>query len=125
MKFCITILMFLVISFALTAGTVEQTLNFNTPKIANQDGFDKIFSDDLSILTRPGMPELPSKPVQILIPAGEKAVSVNISYTNREIIASDLNLYPVQKPYPMSYTGETPFVNQDIEVYSRNEFYPA
>jgi Peptidase family C25/Propeptide_C25/FlgD Ig-like domain/Viral BACON domain/Peptidase family C25, C terminal ig-like domain len=125
MKFRITILMFIIVSFALTAGTVEQTLNFNTPKIANQDGFDKIFSDDLSILTRPGMPELPSKPVQILIPAGEKAVSVSVAYSSREIIASDLNLYPVQKPYPMSYTGDTPFVTQNAEVYSKNEFYPA
>ncbi|RLG88133.1 MAG: hypothetical protein DRO16_05355, partial [Thermoprotei archaeon] len=83
MKFHITIFILLVVSVALMASTVEQTLNFNAPKIATQDGFDKIFADDLSVLTRPGMPELPSKPVQILIPAGEKAISVNISYTSR------------------------------------------
>ena len=125
MKFRITILMFLIVSIALIAGTVEQTLNFEIPKITTQDGFDKIIVDDLSVISRPGLPEIPSKSVQLLLPAGEKAVSVNITYTKREILATDINLYPMQKPYPMSYTGETPFVGQDKVVYSKDEFYPA
>ncbi len=42
-----------------------------------------------------------------------------------ETIIGTFNVYPRQKPYPISYEGEVSFIEPANEVYSKNEFFPA
>jgi hypothetical protein len=85
----------------------------------------RITMEELSYNYEPGHPELPVLPVQIVIPAGEEAISVEVSYQRAESITGTYNVYPRQKPYPISYEGEISFVEPANDIYSKDEFYPA
>ncbi|MDO9578579.1 MAG: C25 family peptidase propeptide domain-containing protein, partial [Candidatus Cloacimonadales bacterium] len=119
------LIMFLLAGIAqLSAGVVQQEFSFTEPEFSIRDGFDKVAMENLNVITKPGYPELPVMSVQMLLPPGEEAVSVQVSYDQVETLDSSYNVYPIQKPYPTSYEGEIEFVPQNEEIYSRNAFYP-
>ena len=117
--------MFLLTGIALlSAGVVQQEFSFTEPEFSTRDGFDKVAMENLTVITKPGYPELPVQSVQMLLPPGEEAVSVQVDYDQTETLAGTYNVYPIQKPYPISYEGEISFVSPAEEIYSRNVFYP-
>jgi len=120
-----TIISTLVLGNILSATVIQKDFKFDEPTINKIGNYDRISIDGLSYTYEPGYPELPALPVQIMIPAGEEAVSVEVSYTENESVIGSYNIYPRQKPYPISYKGEIPFIEPEIETYSKNEFYPA
>jgi len=117
--FCITTIALL------SAGIVEYEFSFTEPEFTTQDGYHKVTMGNLNVITKPGYPELPMKSVQVLLPPGEEAVSVQISYDLVETIPGSYNIFPIQKPYPMSFEGKIEFVTQSNEIYSQNAFYPT
>ena len=123
-------LIFILISLAivttvLSATVIQKEFTFNEPTIKKIDNFDRITINGLSYNYEPGHPEIPVLPVQIIIPAGEEAVKVEISYKRTESVIGTYNIYPRQKPYPISYEGKVTFVEPANEIYSKNEFYPV
>ena len=115
----------IVMSTVLSATIINKEFTFNEPTIKKADNYDRITIEGLSYNYEPGHPELPILPIQIVIPAGEEAVKVEVSYKRTESVAGSYNVYPRQKPYPLSYKGEVPFVEPANEVYSKNKFYPT
>ena len=123
-------LIFILISLAivttvLSATVIQKEFTFNEPTIKKIDNFDRITINGLSYNYEPGHPEIPVLPVQIIIPAGEEAVKVEISYKRTESVIGTYNIYPRQKPYPISYEAKVTFVEPANEIYSKNEFYPV
>lgn len=123
-------LIFIIISLVFTtmmlsATVIQQQFTFDEPVIKNVDGYDKITIDGLSNNFVPGHPEVPVLPVQIIIPAGEEVINVAVNYKTEKSIAGSYNIFPRQKPYPISFEGEVTFTEPAEEVYSINEFYPA
>jgi len=110
---------------ALSATIIQKEFSFDKPIIKSINNYDRLSIEGLSYNYKPGHPELPILPVQIVIPAGEEAVSVEVSYQAAETINGIFNVYPRQKPYPISYEGEVSFIEPANEVYSKNEFFPA
>ncbi|MCK5052230.1 MAG: T9SS type A sorting domain-containing protein [Candidatus Cloacimonetes bacterium] len=125
MRFLFIFLSLIITSAVLSAAVIQTEFTFEEPTIKKIDNYDRITIDGLSYNHEPGHPEIPILPVQIIIPAGEEAVSVEVSYKNAEIVTGSFNVYPRQKPYPISYEGEVSFEEPANEVYSKNEFYPT
>ncbi len=124
-RFIFILVSLIIMSAVLSAAVINKEFTFNEPTIKRIDNYDRIAIDGLSYNYEPGHPEVPILPVQLIIPAGEEAVSVKISYKNAESVTGVFNVYPRQKPYPISYEGEVSFVEPANEIYSKNEFYPA
>jgi len=115
----------LFVTTILSATVIQQEFTFAQPTIKTIDGYDRISIDGLSVNFIVGHPEIPILPVKMLIPAGEEAVKVELTFKTEEAIDGSYNIYPHQKPYPLSYDGEITFVEPAQEVYSKNEFYPT
>jgi hypothetical protein len=124
-RFIFILVSLIIMGAVLSATVINKEFTFNEPSIKKIDNYDRITIEGLSYNYEPGHPELPILPVQIIIPAGEEAVSVEVSYKRAESVTGSFNVYPRQKPYPISYKGEILFVEPATEIYSKNEFYPA
>jgi len=110
---------------ALSAAVIQKEFTFSEPTIKKIDNYDRISIEGLSYNYKPGHPELPIMPVQIIIPAGEEAVNVEVNYNVAEILSGTYNVYPRQKPYPISYEGEVLFIEPANEIYSKNVLFPT
>ncbi len=124
-------LLLVVCSFMpLLANTVSFNFEIAEPQIDgitafdNSETYDKISIDDCIYLTIPGEPQLPVKPVTLLLPPREKAVNINVHYSNSEILEGDFNIIPNQTPVPMSYQGKISFTTPNQKTYNSNNFYP-
>jgi len=116
----------LVLGSILSATVIQKDFKFDEPTINKIGNYDRISIDGLSYTYEPGYPELPALPVQIIIPAGEEAVNVEVSYTENESVIGSYNVYPRQKPYPISYKGEISFIKPEIEtIIQKMSFIPA
>lgn len=124
-RFIFILISLIIMSTVLSATVINKEFTFGEPTIKKIDNYDRIAIDGLSYNYEPGHPEVPILPVQIVIPAGEEAVTVEISYKVAESIAGTYNVYPRQIPYPISYEGEVSFLEPADEIYSKNEFYPT
>ena len=113
------------IAVVLSATVIQKEFTFNEPTFKKIDNYDRITIEGLSYNYEPGHPELPVLPVQIIIPAGEEAVKVKVSYKRSESVTGTYNVYPRQIPYPISYKDKVSFVEPANEIYSKNEFYPV
>lgn len=120
----IMILSLLLLATVLSAAVVQKSFSFQQPVFTNYNEYHKIAIEDLTPLTIPGKPQLPSMPVQMLLPPGEEAVRVEISFNSRETVSGTYNVYPTQRQYPLSYEGDIEFDVPDENIYSKNEFYP-
>jgi hypothetical protein len=77
------------------------------------------YSDEL------GKPMLPAIQLQVALPAGMRAQSVQVINTTREEISGQFNLLPVQPPRRIGDDEDAPaFVEPDPEIYSSNQPYP-
>ncbi|MCK4653914.1 MAG: hypothetical protein KAU01_05680, partial [Candidatus Cloacimonetes bacterium] len=108
----------------LTAETITQTYYFEKPEIFSYNGYHKIEMNELICVSEPGSPELPAKPVKLLLPSGEQAASVSITYKGINDISGEFEIYPRQKPYPTSYQDKIEFTQPDPEIYNSKKSYP-
>ena len=124
-RFIIILVSLFIMNTVLTATVIQQEFTFNEPSVKQIDGYGRITIEGLSYNYEPGHPEVPMLPVQMVIPAGEEAVRVQVSYKTAEVIEGTYNIYPNQTPYPISYKGEISLDEPAYEIYSKNEFYPT
>ncbi|RLC46220.1 MAG: hypothetical protein DRH57_06495, partial [Candidatus Cloacimonadota bacterium] len=108
-KVLLLIGIFLTLGLTLFAGTIEHLYHFDAPKIYPYDDYHKIEMNGLMSISKPGEPELPSKSVQLLLPPGEQAVSITVIYKGKNDLSGEYNIYPKQRPYPISYQGKIEF----------------
>lgn len=124
MKLKFSLLILLLSLSVLSAGIVQQTFTFSEPVIEETDGYHKLTIKDLNSITKPGEPQLPSLPVQMLLPAGEKAVEIEVTFSQRELLPGNFNLYPSQRQYPLNYDGDIKFEQPDPDIYQGDGLFP-
>ncbi len=119
------ILMLLVGMLPLFASTVEHRVMTNQPDIFPVDQYQRIQVNEGIYLTKPGMPQLPSIPVSLLLAPGEKAVSVTVETGEPVEIELDGAIYPCQTPVPLSRSNTAVFTQPNQEVYTDSQLYPS
>lgn len=123
-SFTLNLVLLLVCFFTATAGKVEHLYKFKQPLVM-QTGEYQFFELENTILTAlPGQPVLPYRQVNILLPPGESATSIEIIFSDEIKLSGKFKLFPQQNVRPVSAGSSGVFI-KDNAVYSLNAAYPA
>lgn len=106
------------------AQTIEQVYHFGQPEVDSQDGYQQINLDGCLPKGQVGEPTLPWQSVSLILPEGQKAVSMNVEFLDYVEMGGSFKLYPYQKPRPYSYDKEIPFAKNE-QLYRSTNAYPS
>jgi hypothetical protein len=124
MKKASIICILLLLSFFLTAGTVEYTYYFNSPTVSQAGTFQTITFSQTFLTGKTGEPALPYQAVRLLLPPGEEAISVNYRFEDEKILEGLYTIFPQQPSHPLSLGSDGVF-HQKREIYSSQDTYPS
>ncbi len=124
MKKKLCFLFFVLFVVALNGRLVEKTFHFEEPSITHKDSYDYIEMLDCFEMNEPQKPVVPMKPVRLLLPSEEQAISVEVIGFKKQIIGQNYKLYPGQYETHTSQSHLYKFTEPDIELYSSNKVYP-
>ena len=106
------------------AQTIEQTYHFGQPFVSERDGYHQIGFQGCLPIGTVGEPTLPWQSVSLILPQGQKAVSVNVEFFDFVELEGTFNLYPYQQPRPISSEEEIPFAKKE-SLYRSGDIYPT
>ena len=106
------------------AQTIEQTYHFSQPVVSERDGYQQISFQGCLPNGTVGEPTLPWHSVSLMLPQGQEAVSVNVTFSDFVEMEGSFNLYPYQKPRPVSNEEEIPFAKNEV-LYRSSDVYPT
>ena len=106
------------------AETIEQTYHFSQPTVSERDGYQQIGFQGCLPNGIVGEPTLPWQNVSLILPQGQEAVAINVEFSDFVELEGSFNLYPVQKPRPISSEKKIPFAKNE-NLYRSNETYPT
>ena len=106
------------------AGRVTKVYYFSDPIIERSGDFEVICFRDCHLLGEQGKATLPFCPVNLLLPPGEIAASVDIRYEDEIPIAGSRLLLPRQLPRPISSNGLQQW-EYDSAFYTSSIKYPS
>ncbi|MCD4829829.1 MAG: T9SS type A sorting domain-containing protein [Candidatus Cloacimonetes bacterium] len=109
----------------LAAGVVQQSYTIPVPSVELVDGWHRVALEGGVTLTQPGLPSLPVWPVRLLLPPGERAVSVEVSWADAVNLGDGYEVFPQQTPVPTSHQGAIDFTAPDATVYGSDSAWPA
>jgi hypothetical protein len=112
------------ISAKLFAGHVEYSYQFSGPSVRSVGEFHVIAFDNTYLTGKTGEPALPYMGVNLLLPPGEEAISVEYVFDNEIVLDGIFSIYPQQPSRPLSQGSDDVFY-QDPEVYQSVTAYPA
>lgn len=107
----------------LHAETIEKTYYLQKPKITASGEYQLLEMPGLMITGKVGEPALPYQEVILLLPPGEKAISVEMEGLNRIVIPGEYQIYPQQPSRPLSQQGAGVFIKNE-SVYNTDQSYP-
>ncbi|HQO09871.1 MAG TPA: C25 family cysteine peptidase [Clostridiales bacterium] len=116
----------LLISAATFAAVTEHTYYFSSNELKQMrtaDGYDLIQLPGTMNTAKTGEPALPYASVSLMLPPGEKAVSVEIFPTDKIELEGKYNIYPQQHVRPYSAGGSGIFVKNE-KLYSDDSVFP-
>ncbi len=118
------VLVLLATTLFVQAQTIEQTYHFSQPVVTERDSFQQIgFKECLPIGTI-GEPTLPWHSVSLMLPQGQEAISINVELSDFVEMEGSFNLFPYQKPRPVSNEEEIPFAKNEV-LYRSGNVYPT
>ena len=106
------------------AQTIEQTYHFSQPSVSERDGYQQIGFQGCLPNGIVGEPTLPWQSVSLILPQGQEAVSINVEFFDFVELEGSFNLYPTQKPRPISSEKKILFAKNE-NLYRSNEAYPT
>ena len=118
------ILLLLAATLFVQAQTIEQTYHYSQPIVSERDGYQQISFQGCLPIGTIGEPTLPWQSVSLMLPQGQEAVSVDVEYTDFVELEGNFNLYPYQRPRPISNEEEIPFAKKE-SVYLSTNAYPT
>jgi hypothetical protein len=124
MKNIVTILISCFISLSMMAGSVEKTFTFSQVKVGQNGHYQTITLDGTMPAGLHGEPMLPYHQVALMLPPGEKAVSIYITGETLTTIPGTIELYPQQMMQPISKPTAGQFIKNE-SVYRSSSDYPA
>jgi len=124
MKKLSLILTLLVSALFVQAQIIEQTYHFNQPVISERDGYHQIGFKNCLPAGTVGEPTLPWQSVSLILPQGQEAVSIDVTFSDFVELEGCFNLYPYQQPRPVSSEEEIPFAKNET-LYRSGDIYPT
>jgi hypothetical protein len=106
------------------AGTVEKTYIFSNYKTNRQGIYTILSFENTTLMGKTGEPALPFHPVSLMLPPGEKAVSMTLTFEEETIIPGAFLLFPMQEARPLSKGSSGEFVRNET-VYRSSQPYPS
>lgn len=123
-SFSLLIVTLLMVALSATAGKVEHVYHFGNPSV-RQSGDYQMFDLSNTMLTAlPGQPVLPYRQVNLMLPPGEAAVSIEIIFSDEVSIPGNIKLAPQQEVRPVSSTIQGNFIKNEV-IYNQNAFLPS
>jgi hypothetical protein len=112
------------LTFTAIAGKVEKTYHFANPTVRHTDGYQVFTLDNTMPTAQYGQPVMPYTQVNLMLPPGEAAVSIEIVFSGEVVMPGEFNLYPQQEVRPVSSGGSGTFL-KDNDVYTSNAVFPS
>ena len=106
------------------AQTIQHTYHFSQPIVSERDGYQQIGLQGCLPMGQVGEPTLPWQNVSLMLPQGQKAVSINVEFFDFVELEGSFNLYPYQQPRPVSNEKEIPFAKKE-SLYRSESAYPT
>lgn len=120
----LTLSIFMLLVLNTFASKVEYTYSFNNPSIVKRGDFQTIQFENTLLSALPGQPVLPYKAINLLLPPGQKAVGIEVIFSDEITLEGKFNLYPQQNIQPVSKGASGIFI-KDETVYSQKNTYPS
>lgn len=106
------------------AQSIQQTYHFSQPTVSERDGYQQISFQGCLPNGIVGEPTLPWQNVSLILPQGQEAVSINVEFAGFVELEGTFNLYPAQKPRPVSSEEQIPFAKNE-SLYRSENAYPS
>ena len=106
------------------AQTIQQTYHFSQPTLSERDGYQQIGFQGCLPNGIVGEPTLPWQSVSLMLPQGQEAVSIHVELSDFIELEGIYNLYPYQKPRPLSSEEVIPFAKNE-PLYRSENAYPT
>lgn len=106
------------------AGKVSHVYYFNDPVIERSGKYSLVYFAGTRLLGEEGKATLPFCAVQLLLPPGEVATSVSITYDNEMGLDGTYRLMPRQAVRPVSMGNSGTWL-EDARFYQSDKFYPS
>ena len=124
MKKLSLILALLAATMLVHAQTTKQTYHFSQPTVRERGGYQQIGFHGCLPNGIVGEPTLPWQNISLILPQGQEAVSINVDFADFVELEGIFNLYPAQKPRPISNEEQIPFAKNE-NLYRSAEVYPS
>ena len=122
----LTVALVLIITPAtVIAGKVSAGVNYPPPSINQIDGFHRITLPKALNIGDPGTPSLPSDGVWLILPPGERAVSVELKSQVWNSLPGSYIPEPTQEPKRLSDRSPSAPTPPDPSIYGGKNVYPA
>jgi hypothetical protein len=108
---------------SLFSQKVEQVYSFDLPEITKSGDYSILKLENTLNTGKLGEPSLPYYAVKILLPPGQKAVSIEFERQDEVLLNTEFQILPQQQSRPVSLEEDFQF-NKSYEVYDKDEFYP-
>ena len=118
------IMMCLMASLFATAQTIEKTYYFGQPNVSQIQGYEQIQFDNCMQSAIAGQPSLPWQSVNLMLPQGQEAASIEVELSDFQTIAGSHNLFPYQSARTYSDPVRRQF-EKDEALYASKSVYPA
>ena len=118
------ILVFLAATLFAQAQTIEQTYHYTQPVVSERDGYQQIGFKGCLPSGTVGEPTLPWQSISLMLPQGQEAASINVTFSDFVELEGSFNLYPYQQPRPVSNEKEIPFAKKE-NLYRSENIYPT
>ena len=121
----LTMLFFAVaLSSMAQAQSVTKVYHFHNPTVSNRNGYQQVSLEGCLPTGQVGEPTLPWQNISLILPQGQKAVSMQVELSDFVEMEGHYDLYPYQKPRPYSSDDDIPFAKNE-SLYRSSAPYPA
>ena len=112
------------VSLFASAQTIEQVYHFSQPIVSERDGYQQIGFQGCLPQGIVGEPTLPWQSVSLILPQGQEAVAVNVTFADFVELEGCYNLHPYQQPRTYSEDKTIPFAKNE-NLYRSENTYPT
>jgi len=112
------------LTLGLFAGNVEKVFTFSQVRIGQNGVYQSVTLDHTMLAGLNGEPMLPYHQVAMMLPPGEKAISISIVGESLTMIPGTFDLFPQQYMQPVSKGPDGKFIKNEA-VYHSTANYPV
>ncbi|MCK4523385.1 hypothetical protein KAU15_00535, partial [candidate division WOR-3 bacterium] len=120
-------LILLIVYIGIHAGIIEKSFSFDEKhlKIQKENGYDYITFKECFNPRNLGLPFVPCKTVKFVIPPSAVITNIKVISSSSSILSGTYNIYPAQKPVPVSFNVENEFILPEKTIYESDNLYPG